>query len=102
MVSMDGQSISKSGKILLQIMTEEQPTGWATEPSGPDLERIVHLGRDPWQIRAIRGKVELRRADAARLRVTALDARGRRGSATAGAASIPLLPGTMHYLIEQL
>jgi len=99
-VSLDGRPLEKSGRILLQVMSEEQNTGFATEAAERGRRRIRSIGRDPWQVRAMEGVVRFRRADASRLRVTALDHGGRPAGDAGTAAEIRLRPATLYYLLR--
>ena len=63
-VSLDGQPLASSKKILLQAMSEEQPSGFRTEPAPGGEKRILDIGRDPWLVREIQGTVRFKRADA--------------------------------------
>ena len=42
-VSMDGQPLAKSKRMLLQVMTEEKATGFRTEPLGDRGRRIPEI-----------------------------------------------------------
>ncbi|MDP1797426.1 MAG: hypothetical protein Q8K78_08095 [Planctomycetaceae bacterium] len=100
-VALDDQPLSKSKRILLQVMSEEQATGFATEPVDQQTKRITSIGRDPWQVKRLSGSVAFRRDDAAQLKVTALDFNGRPGKVIGKADSISLQPETLYYLIER-
>ncbi len=98
-VSLDDQPLERSARILLQVMSEEVPSGFAVGPGGNGRWEILDLGHDPWMIREISGTVRFRRPDASQLRVTPLDGDG---AAHQGDASlIRLRPRTLHYLIER-
>ena len=99
-VSLDGKPIATSEKMLLQVMSEEQPTDWKTESAG-GLKKITNIGHDPWTIRQISGQVALTRADAPALKVVALDANGSRLHRVGSASGITLEPSTIYYLIER-
>lgn len=96
-VSLDGKPLRESARLLLQVMTEEATTGWATEPAGTGLKKITQLGTDPWRIRPVQGSVEFLRPDAGKLRVTPLDLQGRPLTPTGDGSKIQLLPGTVYY-----
>jgi hypothetical protein len=98
-VALDGKPLATSGKILLQVMTEEKPSGFRAEPSGQGLKRIVSIGRDPWLVHEVSGTVHFKRPDAAQLEVVALDPNGDRVKALGNAADIRLDPRTVYYLI---
>jgi hypothetical protein len=99
-VALDQQPLASSRRILLQVMSEERATDFATEPAEGDVLRITHIGRDPWQVRRLHGEVRFLRPDANRLKVAALDAHGRSPRLVGTAARITLLPTTLYYLIE--
>jgi hypothetical protein len=101
LVSLDAKPLRESSKLLLQVMSEEQPTGWETKDAANGLRHIVHIGHDPWTIRQLTGIVKLKRPDAATLKVTPLNGNGQRQKQTADATEIKLLPGTLYYLIEK-
>jgi hypothetical protein len=97
-VSLDGKPLASSGRILLQVMSEEKPSGFEAVADGP-LKKITKLGGDPWLIKQLSGTVKFKRADAAQLTVTALDANGYPKSAIGNAAEIKLEGSTVYYLI---
>ena len=87
--------------MLLQVMTEEKATGFKTEPAGNRKQRIVSVGQNPWRVRKIEGAVRFRRADAAKLQITALDQFGQPTNTTVPADAFKLLPDTVYYSIER-
>jgi hypothetical protein len=99
-VAMDGKPLSQSGRMLLQVMTEERTSGFRSESLADGRRRITNLGSDPWEFRTPVGAVELRREDAAQLTVRPLDLNGQPLSASGNAQRIELRPQTVHYLIE--
>lgn len=101
LVALDDQPIAQSSKMLLQVVTEEKPFGWATDvPTGQ--RTITNAGQPPVMVRNLSGTVKLKRSDAATLRVTPLDFNGYRdGTATSHAAGVQLKPDRMYYLIEK-
>jgi len=101
LLSLDDRPIATSERLLLQIGTEERPTGWATSGSNP--KTIDSLGGSPFQLKQIGGTLALARPDAASLTVTPLDFNGYRTSAPplTGAAPLTLLPDVIYYLIEK-
>lgn len=100
-VSLDDQPLVTSGRILLQVMSEEEASGFATEPVSPTVKRIVNIGHDPWQVKDLSGTVRLKRADAARLKITALDFNGYPAGVVGTAQQIELRPATLYYLIAR-
>jgi hypothetical protein len=100
-VSLDGQPLRSSGKMLLQVMSEEQPAGFQTEPAGEGVRRIVNIGTDPWLVKEFQGTVTFKRPDADRLKVTALDFNGYAGTVVGTAARISLRPQTIYYLLNR-
>ncbi len=99
-VSLDGRPLSGSSRILLQVMSEEQPTGYRTEPAEGGRRRIASLGKDPWQFRRLEGTVRLLRPGAERFRVLELDANGYVAGSVVGAHRILLRPDVIHYVLE--
>lgn len=98
-VSLDGQPLAKSRRMLLQVMSEEQPTDFATQPVDDATLHITNIGRDPWLVRSLQGTVALTRNDARQLQVTALDANGQTVQRVGTADNCELLPTTLYYLI---
>lgn len=100
LVSLDEQPIAKSRRMLLQVMTEEKATGFRTEAIGDRKQKITSIGENPWLVRKLEGEVKLKRPDAAKLKVTALDQMGLRTSATQAGPSIRLQPDVLYYVVE--
>jgi hypothetical protein len=101
LVAMDGKPIVESGKLLLQVVSEEKPWQWETD-SATGLRSITNRGTVPLMVKELAGTIRLKRSDAATLTVTPLDANGYRVGAPAdGAAEITLLPDRLYYLIER-
>ena len=98
-MSLDGKPLATSRRILLQVMSEEKATGFRTEPAPGGDKRIVSIGHDPWLVKEIDGVVKFKRADASRLKVTALDFNGDPGKSVGTASEIRLAPSTIYYLI---
>jgi hypothetical protein len=103
LVSLDGRPIAESRRMLLQAMSEERATGYATEDAGAGLKRIVSIGTDPWQVRALSGTVAFKGTEADELKVTALDFNGRpqREVPLGANATLALERATTFYLIER-
>lgn len=99
-VALDDQPLATSSRILLQVMSEEKSTGFATTPEG-DVKRIESIGQNPWLVKEIEGTVRFKRPDAAALKVTALDGNGDPVKAAGSAAEIRLLPDVIYYLITK-
>lgn len=100
-VSLDQQPLARSTRILVQAMSEERTTGFATESADRTVRRILNLGQDPWEVRNIEGLVRFNRPDAAELKVVALDHNGYRMKAAGTAAALQLQPGTVYYLVTR-
>lgn len=97
LVSLDSKPLSESKRMLLQVMSEEQPTAFADEAAGKDGRRITNIGRDPWRIKAITGEVELAKSG----RVQRLDYNGYPQGNSTTASRINLAPETIYYLISR-
>jgi hypothetical protein len=100
-VSLDGRPLAVSSKILVQAMTEEKASKFATESLGNGVMRVTDIGQDPWLFRDIQGTVAFKRPDAARLKVTALDFNGYPVSEVGQANKFNLLPDKVYYLIQK-
>lgn len=100
-VSLDGKPLAVSSRMLLQVMSEEMATGFATEPAANGRRRITRIGTEPWLIRRLEGAVRLKRPDAAGLNVTPLDPNGMPQEGHGTAARIILRPDTVYYLIDR-
>ena len=100
-VSLDDKPLAQSGKILLQVMSEEKPAGWRAAPAGPGTQKIVSLGKDPWMIKSITGSVKFTRPDAGQMKVTALDGNGYKAKELGSAADLRLEEGTVYYLLTK-
>jgi hypothetical protein len=98
-VALDDRPLRTASRILLQVMSEERPTGFRAERVSPTVQRIVSLGRDPWRVKEFAGTLRLKRADATQLKVTALDFNGYPVGSVGTAGSITLRPSTTYYLI---
>jgi hypothetical protein len=101
LVSLDAEPIRTASKMLLQVMSEEQNSGWQTETIEGGKKRITSIGQDPWTIKPIAGQIRLKRADASTLSVTALDPNGAVVLKLANASDISLRPDTIYYIIEK-
>jgi hypothetical protein len=99
-VAMDGQSLAKSKKMLLQVMSEEKPTGFKTEQVSEQMQKIISIGKDPWMVRNLEGKIWCKRQDAKKLSVTPLQLDGTPLQRSGTAELIELRPDTIYYLIE--
>jgi hypothetical protein len=98
-VSLDGKSLAASQRMLLQAMSEEKPTDFSTEPAPHGHKKITSIGHDPWLVKELDGVVKLKRPDAPRLRVTALNFNGDPDKSIGTASEIRLAPSTIYYLI---
>jgi hypothetical protein len=98
-VSLDGNPLRDSFLMLLQAVSEEKATGFATEPADPGRKKIGSIGRDPWMMRGLAGVVEFKRAAAGALRATPLDFNGYPAGEPLPANGLRLQPRTIYYLI---
>ena len=100
LVALDQQPLASSRRMLLQVMSEEKASGFRTELVSPNVHRIVQIGLDPWLVKELTGTVKFKRADAAKLRVTALDHGGHPQDVLGAASEIRLRPACLYYLIS--
>jgi hypothetical protein len=100
-VTLDDHPLSSARRILLQVMSEERPSEFRSEPAGTGLKRITRLGHDPWLVKELEGVVRFKRPDASQLKVTALDPNGEPVKEAGTANEIRLRPATVYYLIAR-
>jgi hypothetical protein len=81
-------------------MSEENNYGWETS-AAEGVREITNLGSAPLVVRNLQGTVSLKRADAAQLKVTALDFNGYPKRVLAKRRVISLVPDTLYYLLEK-
>ena len=87
--------------MLLQVMSEEQHTGFETSTAADGRKTIRSIGTDPWQVKAISGAIRFK-SQPERLRVTALSPEGRPDRVVSlQHDTLQLLPATLHYLVER-
>ena len=89
-----------------QVQGPDHPRGRQIELSADELGeagvlRITSIGQDPWLFRELSGKISFHRADAAQLKVTALDLNGYPLREIGSARDFQLLPGAPYYLISK-
>jgi len=100
-VALDSKPLATSGKILLQVMSEEKASNFKTQTLSANHYRILNIGTDPWLVKNLSGTVHFKRPDAGQLHVTALDFNGYRSGDAGSATEIRLQPQTIYYLITR-
>lgn len=98
-VALDGLPIATSSRILVQAMSEEKATGFSAGPAGQGVQRITSIGTDPWLVKELSGALRFKRADADKLKVTALDLNGYPVRQIGSAKQFSLLPDAPYYII---
>lgn len=98
-VSLDGNPLNTSKKILVQAMTEDTNFGWAAPGQG--VRSIQSLGGPPMVVKKLSGTISFRRPDASACRVTALDARGYPMKQIGKAAQFRLVEDAIYYVVER-
>ncbi len=98
-VSLDGQPLRSSRRMLMQVMSEDNNYGWSAPGTGR--REIRSLGTAPINVRRFAGTVTLNRSDARQLKVTPLDWNGYPSGKPLTGGKITLQPTTMYYLIER-
>lgn len=101
LVPLDEQPLAQSTRLLLQVMTEEKPTDFTTEPAGEGLHKITRLGSDPWLIRAPQGKVQVTLPQAESLSIQPLDANGYPIGEKLSPGELTLRADVVYYLLER-
>jgi hypothetical protein len=100
-VALDDQPLSSSTRILLQVNSEEQASGFAAESAEDGVKRITNIGQDPWQVKRLDGRITFHRKDASKLKVTPLDFNGYPKESRGNASDFRLDPTTLYYLISK-
>ena len=109
-VSLDGEPLATSGRILVQVGTTARLTGWETRPVEFDFdkqkvkgEHIVNTGKPPWRIAETRVRLTVRNARVAA--ATLLDVGGYAAgdvpvSREGDSISLDLPPNTMYLVLK--
>ena len=99
LVSLDGAAISRSRRMLLQVMSEEQSSGFATEDAGGGVKKITNIGRDPWRVKNLQGYLRFRNPRG--LQIQPLDFNGYPDGPAKSGGELTLAPNTMYYLLTR-
>ena len=101
-ISLDGQPLARSKRILIQAMTEERPCGFRTKGG-----KITNLGGAPFGVRRIDATVTLSLSSPGALKAQALDENGYTTDKpvaverSAQAATIRLAPDAVHHVVTR-
>jgi hypothetical protein len=98
-VALDGKPLHQSERMLLQVMSEEQPTAFSNEPGAEGTKRIANIGTEPWLIKELAGTIKLKRRDAKAIKAIFLDNNGYPTGKMSAADEIILERSTMYYLL---
>ena len=98
-VALDGAPLAKARRMLVQVMSEERATGFATEDAGQGVKKITNIGKDPWQVRKLQGSVRFK--SAAGLQIQPLDHNGYPKGAPIPKGELDLAPDTLYYLVTR-
>ncbi len=102
LVSLDGKPLAGSGRMLLQVMSEQKECGQEIGPLAADGSFTVSgETRSPYMVRELAGTIHLKRPDAASLRVTPLKPNFTPDGEAARGAAVRLNRNTLYYMIEQ-
>ncbi len=100
LVALDGEPIATSKRMLLQAMSEEQPTDFATEDAGNGSKKITNIGKDPWLVKKLSGTVKFNSARGQQIQP--LDLNGRPTGTPADAGDLQLAPDVVYYLVTRM
>jgi len=98
-VSLDGEPLANSRRMLLQVMSEEQATGFATEDTGNGVKHITNIGRDPWRVKTLQGTVKFKSGSVPQIQP--LDFNGYPSGPVSSGAELKLAPQTIYYLVTR-
>lgn len=99
LVSLDGEPLGRSKRLLLQAMSEERATGFAAESGTNNTLKITNIGRDPWQFKALQGTLQFK--NPAGLQIQPLDFIGRPKGVPVEPAKFSLQADTLYYLVTR-
>jgi hypothetical protein len=97
-VSLDGEPLKRSRRMLLQVMSEEKASGFATEEAGNGVKKIVNIGRDPWRVKDLQGLIQFKGGE---VQVQPLDFNGYPKGAAFRGAELKLAPEVIYYLVTR-
>jgi hypothetical protein len=98
-VALDDKPLASSQRMLLQVMSEEQSTGFATEDAGNGIKRITNIGHDPWQVKKLQGAVTFKTG--APLQIQPLDFNGYATGTASRSNQVSLAPDTIYYVLTR-
>jgi hypothetical protein len=99
LVSLDGEPLRSSKRMLLQVMSEEKASGFATEDVGGGLKKITNIGRDPWRVKNLQGSVKF--TSGAAIKTQPLDFNGYPSGAAQSTVDLTLAQTTIYYLLTR-
>jgi hypothetical protein len=99
LVALDGEPLGQSQRMLLQVMSEEKTSGFATEDAGHGVKKITNIGRDPWRVKHLQGKLRFKAPPG--LKIQPLDFNGQPSGAASTATELTLAPTTIYYLLTR-
>jgi hypothetical protein len=97
LVPLDREPIAKSRRLLLQVMSEEKPSGFLADEIDGGLKRIRNIGRDPWRVKELSGTVRFKSA----VKIQPLDFNGYPAGAATTGTELKLSPQTVYYLVTR-
>jgi hypothetical protein len=92
-VSLDGNPLPQSKRMLVQVMSEEMATDFRTKQLSNGEKQIESIGRDPWLFRRLSGTIEFHKP----MRITALDVDGRPTGKGHVSKRLELQPDVIYY-----
>jgi hypothetical protein len=99
LVPLDSEPIARSRRMLLQAMSEERASGFATDDAGNGIRRITNIGKDPWQVKKLHGMVRFKPGRG--LQIQPLDFNGHPVGDVIRDAEFKLAPETIYYLVTR-
>jgi hypothetical protein len=98
-VALDGEPLTKSRRMLLQAMSEEKASGFATEDARNGVKKITNIGRDPWRVKTLLGSVKFK--DGTAVQIQPLDFNGYPQGKPYRGTELRLDPATLYYLMTR-
>mgnify|MGYP006280775489 CR=1 FL=1 len=102
LISLDGRPLSRSGRMLLQVMSEQKEHGERfSEPDPEGWLRVLQPGTSPYMVRNLDGTVELLFEGAGGCRITPLSPDFRASGDAVRGPHIEMARDILYYLIER-
>ena len=98
-VSLDAAPLGRSRRMLVQAVSEEQPSDFADEPTENGARKITNIGHDPWLVKRMQGSIQFKGSGL--LKIQPLDLNGYPSGASTQGNELKLRPESIYYLVTR-